>query len=182
MGIHYPIGTEKLSFVFENIEPYIYGYKKKKNIYRNFIETNYSGYKVIHSCDLYKDKYNTTIYDILKVNYFKDNLIGEYYENCKNSIVLPLYYLKQDSTKQLITHLKFKNFSFDSDITKVDLSDNILYGSNYVDEFNYYRFANMLNFRLIFKNNGFEYLYCVDKENELIRVDKPIFEEMICFV
>lgn len=180
MGIHYPIGTEKLSFVFENIEPYTYGYKKKKNIYKNFIKTNYSGYEVIHSCDLYKD--NTTLYDILKTNYFKDNLIGEYYENCKDSIVLPLYYLKQDNTKQLIFNLKLKNFSFDSDIIKVELLDNISFSSNYIDEFNYYRFAGMLNFRLIFKNNGFEYLYCVDKENELIRVDKPIFEEMICFV
>lgn len=182
MGIQCPIGTEKLSFVFKNIEPYIYGYKKEINIYRSFIKTNFNGYKVIHSCDLYKDNYNTTLYDVLKINYFQDNLIGEYYENLKNSIVLPLYYLKQDGTKQLVYNLKFTHFKYHLDFTHFELPDNISYGSNYVDEFNYYRFAGMLNFRLIFKNNGYEYLYCIDKENELIRVNKPVIEEMICFV
>jgi hypothetical protein len=182
MGIYTPSETERLAFDFRYVKPYTYQYYKPQVKKCTF--TDYNNYKSINSCELYlgQQHQHKTLYDVLR-NFFEFNSCEKSSYNIERirNINLPLYYLKQDNTKQLLSNLKFEDFSYDPE-TRLTLPDRILYGSVYIDEFNYYRFANMLNFKLIFANSGFDYLYRPDKEHELIRVNGPRLTEMICFV
>ena len=182
MGIYTPTENERMSFDFKYVEPYIYQYYKPQS--KTYTSTVYDKYKHINSCELYLGPQHAhkTIYDVIKSFFeFNGKDAGPYHNERKFNLKLPLYYLKQDNTKQLISHLKLEDFSHETE-TRLTLPDRILYGNSYIEEFNYYRFANMLNFKLIFANSGFGYLYCPDKEHELIRVDDPRLTEMICFV
>lgn len=182
MDIYRPTESDRLSFAFKYVKPYTYQYYKP--ISKNRIFTFYKTYPIINLCELYSgpDYTHKTIYDVIRSFFeFNGEDAGPYHNERKLNLNLPLYYLKQDYTKQLICNLKFGDFSHETE-TRLTLPDRILYSNEYIAEFNYYRFANMLNFNLIFSNHGFEYLYAPDSDHELIRVNGPLLTEMICFV